>query len=142
VRALYYFLFLVVPYNEGGLLFMERRLSCELSDFSLSHLIGHHPKSCTHTSFLTLVYNTPPWPIICYVYASLKTPAKNPVGKKGRRKEYITRIAYVAPVASLKTLHEKTLWKKVIKGKRVQQLIFGSGLQDRLMIFRIHDHEL
>jgi hypothetical protein len=39
------------------------------------------------------------------VYASLKTPPKNPVGKKGRRKEYITCFTYVAPVASLKTLH-------------------------------------
>jgi hypothetical protein len=87
VRALYYSLFLLVPYNKGGLLFIERRLSCELLDFSLSHLIGHHPKSWTHTSFLTLVYNTPPCPIICYVYASLKTPAKNPEEKKGRRKE-------------------------------------------------------
>jgi len=48
------------------------------------------------------------------------------VGKKGRRKEYITCTTYVAPVASLKTLHEKTLWEKLIKGKRVQQLIFGS----------------
>jgi len=46
------------------------------------------------------------------VYASLKTPLKNPVGEKGRRKEYITHITYVAPVASLKTLHEKTQWEK------------------------------
>jgi hypothetical protein len=59
------------------------------------------------------------------------------MGKKGRRKEYITRITYVAPVASLKTLHEKTQWKKLIKEKRVQQLMFGSGLQDWLVIFRI-----
>jgi len=60
------------------------------------------------------------------VYASLKTPPKNPVGKKDRRKEYITSFTYVAPVASLKTLHEKTQWeKKLIKGKRVQQLISG-----------------
>jgi len=54
------------------------------------------------------------------------------MGKKGRRKEYITRIAYVAPVASLKTLHEKTQWEKLIKEKRVQQV----DLQDRLVIFR------
>ena len=60
---------------------------------------------------------------ICYVYALLKTPSKNPVGKKGRRKEYISYIAYAAPVASLKTLHEKTQWEKLIKGKRVQQLM-------------------
>jgi len=57
------------------------------------------------------------------VYASLKTPPKNPVGKKGRRKEYITSFTYIAPVASLKTLHEKTQWEKLIKGKRVQQLM-------------------
>jgi hypothetical protein len=74
----------------------------------------------------TLIFNTPPWPNLCHVYASLKTLPKNPMGKKGRRKEYITRIAYVAPVASLKTLHEKTEWKKLIKGKRVQQLMFMS----------------
>jgi len=60
------------------------------------------------------------------VYASLKTPPKNPTGKKGRRKEYITCIAYAAPVASLKTLHEKNQWEKLIKGKRVQQLMFRS----------------
>ena len=57
------------------------------------------------------------------MYASLKTPPKNLVGKKGRRKEYITCPAYVAPVASLKTLHEKTQWEKLIKEKRVQQLM-------------------
>jgi hypothetical protein len=34
------------------------------------------------------------------------------VGKKGRTKEYITGLIYVAPVASLKTLHEKTQWEK------------------------------
>jgi len=60
------------------------------------------------------------------VYASLKTPPKNPVGEKGRRKEYITCISYAAPVASLKTLHEKTEWEKLIKGKRVQQSMFRS----------------
>jgi len=66
------------------------------------------------------------------VYASLKTPPKNPVGKKDRRKEYITSFTYVAPVASLKTLHKKPSGKKLIpsgkkliKGKRVQQLILG-----------------
>jgi len=75
---------------------------------------------------MTLIFNTPPWPNLCYVYASLKTPPKNPVRKKGRRKKYITRIAYAAPVASLKTLHEKTQWEKLIKGKRVQQLMFMS----------------
>jgi len=51
----------------------------------------------------------------------VKNSPQKPCGeKKGRRKEYITRIAYVAPVASLKTLHEKTQWEKLIKGKRVQ----------------------
>jgi hypothetical protein len=56
----------------------------------------------------------------------VKTPPKNPVEKKGRRKEYITHIAYAATVASLKTLHEKTQWEKLIKEKRVQQLMFRS----------------
>ena len=75
----------------------------------------------------TLFLDTPPWLNLCYVYVSLKTPPKNPVGKKSRRKEYITRIAYAAPVASLKkTLHEKTQWEKLIKEKRVQQLMFRS----------------
>jgi hypothetical protein len=41
------------------------------------------------------------------VYALLKTPPKTQ-WEKGRRKEYITGLTYVAPVASLKTLHEKT----------------------------------
>jgi hypothetical protein len=31
----------------------------------------------------------------------------------------------------------KTQWEKLIKGKRVQQLMLESGLQDRLVIFRI-----
>jgi hypothetical protein len=81
------------------------------------------------------------------VYASLKTPPKNPVGKKGRRKEYITRASRDAPVASLKTLHEKTQWEKLTKGKKeynsfdLQDLVSRTnmrslGLQD-LLIFRI-----
>jgi hypothetical protein len=57
--------------------------------------------------------------------------------EKGRRKEYITSFGYVASVAVLKTLHEKTQWEKLIKGKRVQQLMLRSGLQDRLVIFSI-----
>jgi hypothetical protein len=52
------------------------------------------------------------------VHASLKTPPKNPVGKKGRRKEYITCTTYVAPVSSLKTLHEKIQWEKTHQGKK------------------------
>jgi hypothetical protein len=51
------------------------------------------------------------------VYASLKLP-QNPSGKKDKRKEYITGLTYVAPVASLKTLHEKTQWEKLSKGKK------------------------
>jgi len=71
------------------------------------------------------------------VYASLKTPPKNPVGKKGRRKEYITSFTYIAPVASLKTLHEKTQWEKLIKGKKSTTVDVGSVLQDRHVIFGI-----
>ena len=48
----------------------------------------------------------------------IKNYPQNPVGEKGRRKEYITHITYVAPVASLKTLHEKIQWEKLIKGKK------------------------
>ena len=62
---------------------------------------------------------------ICYVYALLKTPSKNPVGKKGRRKEYITSFTYVAPVASLKTLHEKTQWEKTHQGKKSTTVDIG-----------------
>jgi hypothetical protein len=51
------------------------------------------------------------------VYASLKSPSKTS-GKKGRRKEYITGLTYVAPVASLKTFHEKTQWEKTHQGKK------------------------
>jgi len=73
------------------------------------------------------------------VYASLKNQPKTN-GKKGRRKEYITCIAYAAPVASLKTLHEKIQWKKLTEEKRVQQFdlqVWSSGptgLQDQIMI--------
>jgi hypothetical protein len=52
------------------------------------------------------------------VYASLKTPPKNPVEKKGRRKECIACITYVAPIVSLKTLHKKTQWEKTHQGKK------------------------
>jgi hypothetical protein len=48
----------------------------------------------------------------------VKNSPKNPVGKKGRRKEYITGLTYVAPVALLKTLHEKTQWEKTHQGKK------------------------
>jgi hypothetical protein len=61
------------------------------------------------------------------LYASLKTPPKTH-WEKSRRKEYITGLTYVAPVASLKTLHGKTRWEKLIKGKRVQELMLESGL--------------
>jgi hypothetical protein len=46
---------------------------------------------------------------MCPVHTSSKTPPKNPVGKKGRRKECISRVSGIALVASLKTLHEKKL---------------------------------
>jgi hypothetical protein len=38
---------------------------------------------------------------------SLKTPSKNPVGKKEWRKEYKSAAACIAFVASLKPLYEK-----------------------------------
>ena len=41
---------------------------------------------------------------ICYVYALLKTPPKNPVGKKGRRKEYITSISLRCTCCLIKNL--------------------------------------
>jgi hypothetical protein len=43
-------------------------------------------------------------PCVCLI----KNSPKNLVGKKGRRKEYIIGLTYVAPVALLKTFHEKT----------------------------------
>jgi hypothetical protein len=46
---------------------------------------------------------------MCPVHASSKTPPKNPVGKKGRRKECIARASRIALVALLKTSHEKNL---------------------------------
>jgi hypothetical protein len=49
---------------------------------------------------------------MCPVHALSKTPPKNPVGKKGRRKECIARASRIALVASVKTLHEKTQWEK------------------------------
>jgi hypothetical protein len=52
-----------------------------------------------------------------YVRLAKSSPQK-PSGKKGRRKEYIIGFAYVAPVASLKTLHEKTQWEKTHQGKK------------------------
>jgi hypothetical protein len=60
-------------------------------------------------------------PCVCLVKNSQK-----PSGKKVGEKSTVVWtccLAYVAPVASLKTLHEKTQWEKLIKGKRVQQLM-------------------
>ena len=68
--------------------------------------------------------NTPPWAYTAKCTCLIKTPPKNPVGKKGSEKEYIAHASYVTLVASLKTLCDKTQWEKVTKGKRVQQLIF------------------
>jgi len=64
-----------------------------------------------------MINNTAPCPNLCYVYASLKTPPKNPVGKKGRRKGYITCITYVAPVASLKPCIRKPSGKNSSREK-------------------------
>ena len=70
-------------------------------------------------------HNTPPWAYTAKCTCLIKTPPKNPVGKKGsKEKEYIAHASYVALVASLKTLSEKTQWEKVTKEKKVQ-LIFG-----------------
>ena len=63
-------------------------------------------------------HNTPPWVNRACVHASSKTPPKNPVGKKDRGKEYITRAGYVAPVALLKILREKTQWEKTYQEKK------------------------
>jgi hypothetical protein len=71
------------------------------------------------------------------VYALLKTPPKNPVGKKGRKKEYITCPAYVAPIASLKTLHEKIQWEKTHQRKKSTTVDAVSVLWDRPVIFGI-----
>ena len=58
-------------------------------------------------------------------HASLKLLPKTQWKKKGStEKEYIAHASYVALVASLKTLSDKTQWEKVTAGKRVQQLIF------------------
>jgi hypothetical protein len=73
------------------------------------------------------------------VYASLKTPPKTQ-WEKSRRKEYITGLTYVAPVASLKTLHEKTQWEKTHQGKKsttVDAQVRSSGLTCDLQ-----DHKL
>jgi hypothetical protein len=60
-------------------------------------------------------------------------------------KEYITCASCVAPVASLKTLHEKTQWEKTHQGKKSTTVhlqdqvsrtsIYYLDLQD-LLIFR------
>ena len=73
--------------------------------------------------FWTLNYNTPLGQIYMLFVCLIKNSPQKPSGKKDRRKEYITSFTFFAPVASLKTLHEKTQWEKLIKGKRVQQLM-------------------
>ena len=64
------------------------------------------------------------------------TPPPKSRGKKGRRKEYVTRIVYVAPIALLKTLHEKTQWGKTHQGKQSTIVDVRISLQDRLVIFK------
>ena len=97
--------------------------------------ISNHPRR-----YFTF-HNNPPWVNRVYVHASSKTPQKTS-RKKDRRKEYITCITYVAPVASLKPLHEKKPVGKTCQGKksttvdvRVRSLGLIRDLQD-------HDHEL
>jgi len=77
-------------------------------------------------------------PCLCLV----KNFPKNLVGKKGRRKEYITCITYVAPVASLKPLNEKNQWEKTHQGKKsttVDVRVRSSGL---IRDLQDHDHDL
>ena len=112
----------------------------ESKDFFLPlHKLATFKVQLSYTVLLTLIYNTPPWPILCHVYASLNHPPskKTQWEKKGRRKEYISYIAYAAPVASLKTLHEKTQWKKTHQEKKSTIVDIGSVLQDRHVIFGI-----
>ena len=76
--------------------------------------------------------NTPPWAYTAKCTCLIKTSLKNPVGKNGSmEKEYIAHASYVALVASLKTLRDKTQWEKVTKEKRVQQLIFRINFDPR-----------
>ena len=110
---------------------------CEHLDFfspPLINLATIQSLPFTYCFFLTLIYNTPPWPnLVCLVKNSLQKSS----GKKGRRKEYITCFAYVAPIASLKTLHEKTQWEKTHQAKKSTTVDVASVLRDRPMIFGI-----
>jgi hypothetical protein len=75
--------------GEMDLLFIDWRTEIynvkSLNFFLLSINLATIHSLCSHTVFSlakTLIFNTPSWPNLCYVYASLKTPPKNPVGKK------------------------------------------------------------
>ena len=80
-----------------------------IDSLSLLHKFSNHSKSSFSYTVVGLWFSTLPLAkfVLCVCLIKNSTP-QNPVGKKGRRKEYITRIAYAAPIASLKTLHEKT----------------------------------
>ena len=78
-------------------------------------------------SFITLPLGRIPR----YTHVSLKTPSKNPVGEKDRRKEYIVHASYIALVASLKTLREKYSSKNSLRKKNTTH-----DLLDRI-IFKI-----
>ena len=52
-------------------------------------------------------------------HASIKLLPKTQCEKGSKEKEYIAHASYVALVASLKTLSEKTQWEKVTKEKKV-----------------------
>jgi hypothetical protein len=123
-----YFTFLLIMHisEESTSLFIEDggwMDVCELFDVLPSlHLIWSYSKSLIHTLFLVLQrlgFQHSPLTKFILCVCLIKNSPKNPVEKRVEEKKYITCIAYVAPVASLKTLHEKTQWKKLINGKRV-----------------------
>lgn len=79
------------------------------------HIFGMSPylSLAGDNSFITLPLGRIP----CYTHVSLKTPSKNSVGEKDRRKEYIVHASYIALIASVKTLHEKYSSKNSLREK-------------------------
>ena len=93
------------------------------------YLVWAHIYLWLEISFITLPLGRIPR----YTHVSLKTPSKNPVGEKDRRKEYIVHASYIALVASLKTLCEKHSSKNSLREKEYNtRSSWSHNLQDWL----------
>ena len=99
------------------------------------HLFGHTQNQSFTYCRLTLLYNTPPCPNICHVYALLKTPPKNLVGKKEKRVHH--RLCLCCTCCLVKNLAWENPVGKTHQGKKSTTVDVALVLRDRPVIFVI-----